>query len=109
VTVTEPPEVTVTEIDAEPERLPESVTAAVIVWVPTARAEVEKEAPLPMTPLSEEVQTRLEERLPSWVSEAVPLKVTAVPEAELDPCAGAVIVTVGAVLPPLSLTYRKLR
>ena len=70
-----------------------------MVWDPTESDEVLNEAPLPMMPLMLEVQVRLPEMVPSSASVAVPLKVTEVPCATDVPLAGAVMVTVGAVLP----------
>ena len=92
--------VMVTVICAEPVTLPESVTEAVIVWVPIERLEVAKEPPVPMAPLIDEVQDRLAVRLPSSRSLAVPVKVIEVPEPTLVPVAGAVMATAGALLPP---------
>ncbi len=65
--------------ESEPERPPESVTEAVMVWLPTDRELVEKEPPEPMAPSMLEVQLRDEVRLPSSVSLAVPLNDTLSP------------------------------
>ena len=64
---------TVTVILSVPIRPPESVTEAVIVWVPMDRPD-EKDPPEPITPSMLDVQTRLPVRLPSSKSLAVPEK-----------------------------------
>ena len=56
----------------------ESVTCAVIKWVPLLRRAVTL-PPVPIVPLMLEVQISLEDRLPSSVSEAVPEKLITVP------------------------------
>jgi hypothetical protein len=108
---------TLTVIWAVPVSPPLSVTEAVIVCVPTERLFVEKEPPVPMGPFKLDVQASEAVRLPSWVSLAVPLNVMEAPWLKVDPLAGAVIETVGAVFattltviwavpvsPPLSVT-----
>src|SRR6185436_4838837 len=91
--------VTVTVRCADPANPPLSVTDAVMVCVPTESDEVLKPAPLPMLPLRLDDQVRLAEMLPSSVSPAVPLKLIAVPWVTEVPLGGAVMETVGAVLP----------
>ena len=92
---------TVMEIAAVPESPPESVTLAVMVWVPIDRALVETLAPLPRTPSRFELQAMEAERIPSSESVAVPLKVILMPTIDVDPLAGAVMFTVGAVFETL--------
>ena len=88
---------TVMLIWAEPLRLPLSVTDAVIVCVPTDSVDTPNVAPLPIAPSRFELHDKLDVRSPSSVSLPLPLNVTASPSTELEPFAGAVIVTVGAV------------
>jgi hypothetical protein len=59
-----PPPPTVTEIESVAERLPESVTAAVIVWVPSLKAALML-APVPRAPSMLETQKMSALRLPS--------------------------------------------
>jgi len=77
-----------------------SVTVAITVWTPTDRSDLEKEPPVPMGPSRLEVHARLAVRSPSPVSVAVPVNVMGSPWSNVDPFAGAVIVTVGAVFDP---------
>ena len=88
----------VTVIPSEPLAPPESVTEAVIVWVPAESELVENEPPEPMTPSRLEVHDRLEVREPSSTSVAVPENDTEVPISKELPLAGAVIVTTGGLL-----------
>ena len=84
---------------------PLSVTEAVIVCSPADSVSVTKDPPLPMTPSTLELQDRLPVRSPSSRSTAVPVKAITSPSANVDPSAGAVMVTAGAWLPgptPLS-------
>ena len=71
------PTVTVTE--SLPGSPPESVTEAVIMWVPSLRV-AEKLPPVPIGPTKSEVQLRLPVRVPSSVSVAVPAKLMVAPE-----------------------------
>jgi hypothetical protein len=73
------------------------VTDAVMVWVPRLREEVLNEAPLPIEPLIDEVQARLPEIVPSSTSVAVPLNETEVPTSQVEPLAGAVMLTAGGL------------
>ena len=82
---------------AEPVRPPLSVTAAVMVWVPTDSVR-DRLPPVPSAPSRFDVQASAAVRLPSCVSLAVPVKVTAVPSTTEVPLAGAVMLTTGAVL-----------
>src|SRR5512143_1421174 len=86
-----------------------------MVWVPPASVATLIEAPLPRNPLRFEAHTICSDRGPSSASLAVPENVIASPTRKLDPLAGAVIETVGALLmlrviwavpvsPPLSVT-----
>ena len=85
---------------AEPCKPPRSVARAVTVCVPTVNAVVVKVAPVPIWPIRLEVHTRLAVNTPSCTSFAVPAKVIAEPVVIVWLATGAVIVTVGAVLPP---------
>ena len=87
---------------AESPAPPLSVTVAVMVWPPSARAAVEKLLPLPILPLIFELQLRLAERLPSSASFAVPENETVAPEEKVAPFPGLLIDTVGAALPVLA-------
>ncbi len=89
---------TVTVIAAEPCKPPLSVTEAVIVCVPPDRVFVENDPPEPMLPSRLEVHARLAVRSPSS-SVAVPVNVMGSPWVNVDPFAGAVIVTVGGAFP----------
>ena len=77
-------------------RPPESVTLAVMVWVPALRV-TERLAPVPNAPLMLEVQAILLLRLPSCVSDALPESVTRLVVRELEPLTGLLIEIVGAV------------
>ena len=83
------------EVLAELVRPPESVTEAVIVWLPADSPAVEKDPPDPITPLMFEVHVRLVVRLPSSASAAVPLNLIVSPTANELPAAGAVITVAG--------------
>ena len=96
VTVGDVFELTVTVIESLPAKPPESVTKAVIVWVPTERT-AEKEPPVPMAPSRDDVQVRLPVRTPSSGSVAVPAKRMLVPSVKVLPLGGAITVTVGGV------------
>jgi hypothetical protein len=78
--------------------LPESVTDAVTVWVPTEREVVEKDAPDPMAPSRELVQVMDAERAPSSASAAEAEKEMLAPCVNEALLAGVAISTVGAVL-----------
>ena len=90
-------EVTLRVIDACPVALAVSVAVAVIVCVPTLKELVEKLPPVPIRPLMLEVQTRLEVRIPSSASVALPVNEIEEPELKLEPLAGVEMVTSGAV------------
>ena len=87
----------VTVIMSLSESPPASVTDAVIVCVPTLSVDVEKPAPEPMLPSRSDDHDRLTLISPSSVSFAVPVKFTVSPAVNVEPLAGAVIDTVGAV------------
>src|SRR6185436_18117608 len=84
-----------TVIAAAPRWPSESVTAAVIVWLPAERVRGPTVAPDPSAPSRLEVQERLALRLPSSMSLAVPVKVTGSPTNTTFPFAGAVMRTLG--------------
>lgn len=88
---------TVTETDALPVKPPLSVTDAVIVCVPTLSVR-EKLPPVPICPSRLDVHTRLAVRFPSCVSLAEPENEIVAPSAKVEPLAGLLIVTLGAVL-----------
>ena len=94
----------VTVMASEPGKLPLSVTEAVMVWVPTVRAVVENEPPVPMLPSMSEFQDRLAVMLPSSVSLAAPTKVMFIPTTNVEASVGAVMDTVGAVLAAFTVT-----
>src|SRR5439155_1543040 len=68
---------------------PASVTAAVMVCVPTLRRAVAKLAPAPMRPSRSELQMRLADRAPSVASTAVPANVSGRSATRAAPGAGA--------------------
>ena len=74
----------------------ESVTCAVMVWVPLARLLV-KLPPVPIVPLMLEVQISLEVRSPSSVSDALPEKLMVVPYGKDEPVAGVLMTTLGGL------------
>jgi hypothetical protein len=88
--------VTVTVIVCDDCRPPLSVTRATMVCEPAARS-CENDPPWPIhPPLS--VHCTDDVRLPSWLSDAEPLKDTYVPSAKLALLLGVLMVTVGAEL-----------
>ena len=80
-------------------RPPESVTDAVMVWVPMLNVSVETLAPVPIESSRLEVQSRVAEMSPSSSSKADAWNVTVAPALELEPSGGAEIATVGEVPP----------
>ena len=76
--VTGAPTVTVMETCREPDTPPLSVTDAVMTWVPAVKVR-ENDAPFPIWPIRLDVQRRLPERLPSWLSLALPENDTVAP------------------------------
>ena len=70
---------------------------AVIVCVPVLKELFEKLPPVPIWPLMLEVQTRLEVRIPSSASVALPVNEIEEPELKLEPLVGVEMVTTGAV------------
>jgi hypothetical protein len=88
--------VTVILIASEPGNPPESVTEAVIVWVPADRL-VLNEPPAPIVPSILDVQLSEPVSVPSSRSVALPVKPMLAPSGKLEPSAGAVIETVGGV------------
>jgi hypothetical protein len=89
--------VTVILIASEPGNPPESVTEAVIVWVPVDRL-VLNEPPAPIVPSILDVQLSDPVSVPSSKSVALPAKSMLAPSGKLEPSAGAVIVTIGGSL-----------
>jgi preprotein translocase subunit YajC len=88
--------VTVTVTEAVALAPAESVTLAVIRWVPAGRA-LEKLAPVPIWPLRLEVQTIPALRLPSSTSVAVPVNCISVELRALKLFAGLLMETTGGV------------
>ena len=88
---------TVTVITSDAGNPPESVTEAVMVWVPTDKVAF-TEPPVPRAPSSDDVHERLAAKSPSSGSEAVPVKETAEPSLTVAPSAGLVIVAEGVLL-----------
>ena len=80
-----------------PDDPPESVTSAVMVWLPTLSVDEFTEAPVPSEPSRLDDQAMFAEMSPSSVSVAVPVKVTSVFSCTLVPLAGEVMDTTGAV------------
>src|SRR3972149_3864143 len=87
-------EPTVTETLALATFPPESVTVAVMVWVPLLSV-LEKLPPVPICPSLLEVQTREFVRFPSLASLAVPAKLMIAPALKVEPVVGLVMATVG--------------
>ena len=82
----------------EPERLPLSVTEAMILWEPAVSA-LEKAPPLPIGPSMLDVQAREAVRSPSSKSPALPAKLMSVLSSKVAPWLGELISTVGGWLP----------
>ena len=84
--------VIVTEIESEAELPNESVTSAVMEWLPIERVEIENDPAAPIAPSRSEFQFSEASRLPSSASFAVPVNVTDEPVRKLEPSAGAEMV-----------------
>src|SRR5207244_11371863 len=82
---------------AEQLRPPLSATEAVIVWVPADRVLTEMEPPVPSGPSKFEFHWIDELRLPCSVSLAVAAKLMDAPLVNVDPLAGALMLTIGGV------------
>src|SRR5262245_42921516 len=107
-------ELTTTVMDAEVLLPPESVTEAVMVWVPELSVLLVSDTPVPRLPSRLDDQAT-EVRVPSSRSLALAVKVIAWPCSKVLPVAGAVMLNVGveltttviealAVFPPESVT-----
>src|SRR5262245_520146 len=94
----------ITVIDAEPVKLPASVTLAVIVCVPCNSVVVLTLAPLPRLPLMLELHARDADRFPCCASLAVPVNVTLSPTVNGELFGGAVICTTGGVFTTTGFT-----
>ena len=87
---------TVTVMEAVVVAPAESVTRAVMVWVPLLRV-FEKVPPVPIWPSRLEFQVKFAVKLPFSTSEAEPENVTVAPKGNEAPVAGLLIVTVGGL------------
>ena len=74
----------------------ESVTPALMVWVPLLKVRA-KLPPPPIWPSRLEVQFRFEVRFPSWESEAVPENVIVAPYEKVELVPGLLMATAGGL------------
>ena len=65
-----------------------------------------KETPVPIAPSSDDTQLIEDDRFPSWVSDAAPANVVALPKVTESPDAGELIVILGGVFADALAPYR---